>query len=240
MPVFSNLNPTTETEAVNEMLAAIGEAPIADVNTSTQTDVETAINLLREIARNVQSDGWRFNSEFGYEVIPSDTLVWIDSEGSTTLNIFEPPAGLLSWELTRTADQLGLLVSERPSRVYAPVGTPVFYDRRLNRDGFDEALVDSLYIDPVWLFDFDQLPQTARAYITALGARRLVEVTAGAEAPARLNNDEIARYFRALKKDQGVKRRTNLFDSVGSRELFGGRSRGFGGGIPGLDSPNHI
>ena len=236
MPQITSLAPTTETEAVNAMLAALGEAPIQDVDTATQADVQVALNTLREVARNVQAEGWQFNTDLALQLTPDGTLEWTDNDDETTeLNVFLPPEALIRWELSNTSDQLGFQVALRPPKIY--VADQVFYDRSLNRDGFDAEEVEYLYIDAIYAFDFEDLPQTVRAYITALAMRQFAESRGAADA-VQYTNDDLRRAYRMLKRDQGNKDRKNLFNALGTNAFHGGRSRGFGGGFSPHESPN--
>ena len=52
----------TELEAVNVLLTTIGEQPINSFWNQT-TDVTIARQVLNEVNREVQSQGWHFNTE---------------------------------------------------------------------------------------------------------------------------------------------------------------------------------
>ena len=54
---------TTELEAVNIMLAAIAEAPINSLTGLLPVDAVTAQSTLTEFNKEVQSEGWSFNTE---------------------------------------------------------------------------------------------------------------------------------------------------------------------------------
>jgi hypothetical protein len=58
--------PTTELEAVNEMLAAIGEAPVNTLTPPLTAEVQVAVDTLRNTSRKVQLVGWWFNEEEDY------------------------------------------------------------------------------------------------------------------------------------------------------------------------------
>ena len=62
---------TTQLEAVNSMLSYISESPVnaipADL-TTLPPSAEIAVNLLAETSREVQSEGWHFNTEKEYEL----------------------------------------------------------------------------------------------------------------------------------------------------------------------------
>ena len=54
---------TTELESINIMLAAIGEAPINSLTGTLPVDARLAQSTLTEVSKEVQSEGWSFNTE---------------------------------------------------------------------------------------------------------------------------------------------------------------------------------
>ena len=54
---------TTELECINIMLAAIGEAPVNSLTGTVPVDVRMAQSTLTEVNKQVQSEGWSFNTE---------------------------------------------------------------------------------------------------------------------------------------------------------------------------------
>lgn len=165
-PVITNLTPTTELEAVNAMLSAIGEAPIADL-TSPQRDVEMALNVLRMTTREVQSRGWRFNREYNY-ALPN-----ADGYGNPLRYIFVPPAGAISFTLSRTPGQVGMDFIVRKNRVAytnVTVGQITIIADRLN--GSDTWAVNPLHLDVIWYVDFESMPDVARRHVTSLASLR--------------------------------------------------------------------
>ena len=60
----------TELEAVNVLLTTIGEAPVNTLAGNQVTDVSVAKQVLNEISREVQAQGWHFNTEDGVELTP--------------------------------------------------------------------------------------------------------------------------------------------------------------------------
>lgn len=61
----------TELEAVNVLLTTIGEAPINTLIGNQVVDVAVAKQVLTEITREVQSQGWHFNTEYGVKLTPN-------------------------------------------------------------------------------------------------------------------------------------------------------------------------
>lgn len=227
-----NLAPTTETEAVNAMLSAIGEAPVADASTATQADVQMAYNLLTWAARELQSVPWRFNFETGVELAPSNTILWSDSSGATTLlNVFKPPVGTTQWRLTKCYQNGNLDLVQRPGKLYVEdgVSVPILYDRSKNRDGLDAVQYPLVYIDAIYAFDFEQMPETARRYATVVAGRRLTEQVVGSQSLAGFQERDEAIALSSLRKDQQERQDLNMLDGMDAFRIMGGRQRTWGG-----------
>ena len=62
----------TELEAVNVLLTTIGETPVNTLTGNQVTDVTIAKQVLNEISREVQAQGWHFNTEDGVELMPNE------------------------------------------------------------------------------------------------------------------------------------------------------------------------
>lgn len=229
--VITTIRPTTELEAVNEMLAAIGEAPLADatdLSTSTLGDVVMAIDILRGATRDCLTEGWQFNYETGVEVAPTSTITWVDTDGeSTELNVFKKPVDVLAWDQTPCSENKQLDLIERVSKQYqeAAAVVPVLYDRAKNRDGAEETEHPYVYIDAVYAFDFAHLPQTARSFITIAAARRFVQKVLGSETLRSFTADDERMAYRALKRDQGLKEHLNMLNTAEAFDIHGRRPR---------------
>ena len=64
---------TTELESINIMLAAIGEAPVNSLTGTVPVDVRLAQSTLTEINKEIQSEGWSFNTEIDVTLNRNDT-----------------------------------------------------------------------------------------------------------------------------------------------------------------------
>lgn len=215
MTFIGNIAATTELEAVNAMLAAIGESPVEELETTAQADVQMAVNILRDTTRDTLSDGWRFNTEYSVELAPTDTFE--DPLDGTLLNIFTPPERLISF-------RAGPSVVLRPARRYrkdnkAPL---VFYDRDRNRDGFPDLNVLVLHRATFYM-DYDHLPESARNYIVKLATNRFVRSVVGSDTLAAFTERDIYAALRKLRRDQGGNDRHNLFRHPDFHEFLGGR-----------------
>lgn len=222
------------------MLAALGEAPVSTIPDDldeASADVAMAVVELRNAAREVQSEGWKFNTEFALAIASEDTpFAWEDPDGTTvSLSIFKVPAGLASWSLSKVPQQVGgveMDVTQRPSKQYtegededeAPV--LVIYDRVRNRDGFPVDEREFLWIDPVWLFDFTDLPETARRYLTIVAARRFIQNNLGSVDLAGFKQQDEGIARRNLVRDQGNRDAYALLNHPEVNRALGSRWRG--------------
>ena len=140
---------TTELESINIMLAAIGEAPINSLTGTLPVDARLAQSTLTEVNKEVQSEGWSFNTEID---------VTLTRDGSNQINL---PIDVLRVDpnihqhTTVDAIQRGLKL----------------YDRLNNKFEFEEDLICTV----VYFRNFDEIPEQARYYMTIKAARVFVD-----------------------------------------------------------------
>jgi hypothetical protein len=236
--VVNTIRPTTEVEAINVMLGAIGEAPLpsaADLVALSAADsnVESAVGILRETVREVLTAGWRFNLLTGYELIPFATYAWVDTAGATTtLNIFKVPTDVLAWKATPCQQMRDLDLVERVSLKYteATFKVPVIFDRVRNRDGAALATYPHLYIDALFASDFLNMPESARRYATVVASRRLAQRLPVSSQQAEFSRADEMAALRVLKREHGLLTPLNLFSTFDAFDI-GGRRRSPSGGF---------
>ena len=87
-------NPDTYLSAVNSVLSAIGQAPV-DVVDQNNPEVMMILQIVKEVNKDVQAEGWIFNQEYrlcwnpdaqGYIEIPPDVLRLDISDGQYIKN----------------------------------------------------------------------------------------------------------------------------------------------------------
>lgn len=88
-----NVDTGAELDAVNDILASIGEPPVNTLEGDANADVANARRILNKINRQIQSKGWTFNIEEGTtlqadvfsQMIPftSDYLSVMSTSGAT-------------------------------------------------------------------------------------------------------------------------------------------------------------
>ena len=140
---------TTELECINIMLAAIGEAPVNSLTGTVPVDVRIAQSTLTEINKQVQSEGWSFNTEID---------VTLTRDGSNNI-----PLGT---DVLRVDAQ----THDHPSIDPIQRGLKL-YDRKNNTFVFDEDIRCTV----VYFRSFDELPEQARSYMTIKAARVFVD-----------------------------------------------------------------
>lgn len=221
MASLNALVATTETEALNAMLSAIGLAPVADIDAASGGDAVTAKNILKKTAREILTEGWRFNTEFGYELAPTATQVWVGSDASTvTLNVWEVPANLARFTITQSSAQRGLDLVATVGRKYDPSKT-IFYDRALNRDGLDSTKYPALFIEPIWFKPFASMPETIRQYIAVVASRRFAQDALGSETLVGFTRQDEQIAGRLAKRDQGIEDEHNMLHEFSVRSGLG-------------------
>jgi len=140
----------TELEAVNTLLSVIGEAPIESfttVDTNEVSDSALARRTLGEVTRDVQAEGWSWNTDQHVE------FALTNDKG------FVVPANALRVRFARGRRPMGELVM-RGRRVW---------DRARQSYEFDEPSLtaEEVVLDLPW----DELPHAAQQYIVIRSAR---------------------------------------------------------------------
>jgi hypothetical protein len=136
---------STELDAVNQILSSVGQAPVTTLDLENP-EVAIPLNTLKEVSKQVQVEGWTFNLERN---------VVLQRESDNTI-IY--PLNALAIDIN-TDYHLGQYdVVRRENKVY---------DRLHHTNVFTE----DLHCDILYYIDFQFLPPSLQAYITAKAAR---------------------------------------------------------------------
>lgn len=141
----TTVSPTTEIEAVNTMLSVIGESPINSFE-EIPADVAIARNTLTEISRAVQLEGWHWNTEDNFPLIP-DSRTHELKVGPSALRVHFP-------------DPQDKELAIRGSRIYDRVNHTYKFPSDFRVD-----------VTITYQLPFEELPEAARRYITIRAAR---------------------------------------------------------------------
>lgn len=147
MPTTSTpTTPQTLLEAVNDLLAAVRISAVMSLNsTELNEDAAGAKQALDDAAREVQLQGWEFNTEWAYTVDP------------------EPSTG----NVTLPSNALKMRSSRNQSTRYVKRGLRLYDNER-----HTYAIGQSVTLDLVVALPFEELPEGFKRYVTGLAARR--------------------------------------------------------------------
>tara|TARA_B100001971_G_scaffold179775_1_gene175450 strand:- start:92 stop:697 length:606 start_codon:yes stop_codon:yes gene_type:complete len=184
--------PITELEAVNMLLAAVGESAVSSLETATTVDVTQAKNLLSNISREVQQKGWHFNTEW-------DVVLSLDSDSRIPLG----------------TSVLSVYSTSKLTTIRGREGSPFLYDLDNNTFTWGASINDAVTIT---LLDFEDIPQTARQYITAKASRIFQEEIIGQAAAETVNRQEEAEAYADLLDDEGERSGFNV--GYGTMDMY--------------------
>ena len=121
------------------------------VETQTNPDVAIAYDTLTEVTREVQSEGWVYNTERNY--------TGFQPEASTKK--ITVPNNVIQADLSQDhVNNLGRNIVKR--------GGNVLYDTITHTDVWDTD--ETIYLDILWEFEYENIPQPIQAYIVARAA----------------------------------------------------------------------
>lgn len=171
------LTPTTELEAVNDMLAVIGESPVSTLDNAGFVDAVTARQLLHKTSRSVQTKGWHFNTIDGFVIQP-------DSNGH-----LDVPINTL--KIDQTPDHDGAVDAIHR-------GTRMF-DKKTQSFVFKQPIKFNI----IQFLAFDELPEYARNYIYIRAARLFQARMIGSETLSGLTAEEESNAWVELLNAEG-------------------------------------
>jgi len=186
---------TTKLDAVNTMLGYVTEAPVNSIANTTALPPSAALakGVIDEVSREVQQDGWHFNTAQDYK---------LEANAS---NKFVLPDNVLQVDTVDTTYD----VVQR--------GTTLF-DRKNYTDVFTE---DELKVNITFLLEYEELPEQARRYIALKASRMFANRLVGSrEIEALIYRDEI-RAKAAMEEAEGNNSDRTIFDNYDTATRIG-------------------
>jgi len=177
---------TTELEAINTMLSAVGEPPINSLDGQSNADAAISRNILTEISREVQAHGWHFNTQKKVTFSPDDSTKFInlpDSVLRIDIEYWMESSGTSSSYDTRD-------VAQRGGRLFNKTDNTYLFTKDV------EAGV-------VYMLDWDDLPEPARRYTTVRAARIFQDRMVGSQAHHAFSQEDEVRALALLKEFEG-------------------------------------
>ena len=187
----------TKLAAVNIILSNIGQAPLTGLDTSNPLS-SLAEGMINEVSHSLQSEGWVFNTEQDYPFTPD-------------INKFiEIPSNVLSLDSPEWSSIEPII------RKQAGTSNSKLYDKRDHTYEFDTIQ----YLKVIWYFDFEDLPEVFKQYITIRAANLFANRAVGSNEVVKYSEkeEEIAR--AAMLEYETQQGDYNIFnDSAGGREF---------------------
>jgi hypothetical protein len=192
---------TTEIQAVNTILSAIGELPTTAtvLANGTSADVVMAKQILDEVNREVQAEGWHFNTDYKVTFTP---------DGSTKHIV------LTDGNIVRVT------VAGRDLTIRYDSGTTErrLYDKEENTYEFESPLTEEAVV--VYLFEFFGIPEAAKRYITIRSARLFQDRMVGSANHHKFTERDEFKALLDLKEYEGSTAAPNIFQSLGTYNII--------------------
>tara|TARA_S200000501_G_scaffold210243_1_gene197519 strand:- start:404 stop:1060 length:657 start_codon:yes stop_codon:yes gene_type:complete len=182
----------TELSAVNSILGSIGQAPVTTlgavttdatnsgqeiVNTFANPQIAIIHNLLMEVTKDVQNEGWHFNKQDNKKVSP-------DGNGN-----FVIPNNYLRYDVHNGLYDRNLDVVRKNGKLF---------DNVTDTDVF----TGDLYFDITYLLDFNDVPPAIQRYIIARASvRAATQLVSNQELVQLLRFEEAQTRASALEYD---------------------------------------
>jgi hypothetical protein len=154
---------TTELQAINQMLSGIGQAPVVSLDTSNP-EIALAVQILGTVNREVQGEGWHFNTEVNYPFTP-------DNNGEIAI-----PSNVLALADNKFSNVQKYQTVLRNGKLYDKIS-----------HSYTFPVGETVKCDVTWFFDFEDLPQVFKDYITQRAARVFAGRVIGSELMVQAN-----------------------------------------------------
>ena len=173
---MADLTLTTELKAVNTILSGIGEQPVTSLPSSYYM-ATLAQAKLAEVSKAVQTPGLQCNTQTELKLTPDPVTGMID------FDVLVLGSGMLSVDGTYPS----VNVTERDRKLY-------------DIDNQTYVFTQPVYVDIVWLLDFEQLPEVIRQYIMIRATREFQKRWLGSDALDSFTQEEELRAWAAVQR----------------------------------------
>ena len=143
----TTIDTDTELSAVNSILGAIGQSPVTTLNYENP-EIGFIYNILTEVNKDVQNEGWVFNTEYYVEKQPEATTKYITI-----------PSNVLRYDLHEDSVDRSKNLVRRNGRLWDTINQTYEFD-------------NSVFLDITWLWTFEDLPSAFKRYIISRASVR--------------------------------------------------------------------
>jgi len=196
-------------EAVNIMLSCIGEAPVNSLR-SGLADAEAAERILDRISKEVQTEGWHFNTRINY-TIP------IEEAKFAVL-----PTNTLRVSLADTS--IGYPLTQRGSRLYD-------YEENSYEVGTDYPIIKTDLVEELEFNEDDlkrgSIPEYARRYISIRASRVFISRYLGSNELYGFTEKDEAMSRSEMKQAESKSHKHSIYDhhTKGYQDLYSSYNR---------------
>ena len=198
---------TSKLNAVNTLLAIIGEAPVNSLNPPLTGDTNLADQVLDEVSREVQGAGWSWNTML-YDSIPLDASTGQSQLPSNTLAVrFNP----ISYPSQRFVLR-GLRLFDRVKNTY---------DLRSSLGVALTGNSSNIVAEIVEELDWDSIPETGKRYITIRAGRIFANRAVTSASIESYTAEDEQNALQTLKRTEDMAQNYNFIS--GPDDMYGGR-----------------
>ena len=174
-PVYAT---SSELDSVNSILMSVGESPVNTLNTQSP-EVAIAQKTLQQVTREVLAEGWVFNTE-------NEVKFTVDADDQIPLS-----EAVLQVDTNRFYHLDTYNVIRKDGKLY---------DRYEHKNTFPDET--TMYLDVVWMYAFEDIPQSFRDYITARSIRKAaLRMVSDLEINKAFEQDEVVARSAAIEYD---------------------------------------
>lgn len=184
------LTPVTELDAVNMMLMSIGQSPVNTITATGIKDVEISQLILHNLSREIQDEGWDFNTDYSFSISPDgNNRILVPSNCLSIDPLYDSENWVQRYDLTNSAMSL--------------------YD--IENQTFDRT--EALLCNLTRFYDFEQIPQSARNYIAMRAGQKFQAGAISSELLFRFEQNDIDKARAILERNTNRNKDRNIFNS---------------------------
>ena len=150
---------STELDAVNQILSAVGQAPVTTLDLQNP-EVYTVLQTLRDTSREIQSEGWNFNTEYNVKMTKNSD------------NTIDVPYNVLQIDTNKGQHSDDYSVIQKDGKLYDK-----YHHLFDDRDEF--KFTKDIYCDIIYFYSFNNLPFAFQAHVIAKAARKVATKLVG-------------------------------------------------------------
>jgi hypothetical protein len=187
---------TTKLQAINQMLSGIGQAPVVSLDIANP-EIALAETVLDSVNREVQGEGWHFNTEVNYPFTA-------DVNGEVLV-----PQNVLQLSDNKISNVQKYQTVLRDGKLYDKVNHT-----------FNFTAGSTVKCDVVWFFNFEDLPQVFKDYITQRSARVFAGRALGSQEMVTFNvQDEVLLRANCIAYDTDTSE-ANVFGQENGQNFY--------------------